>query len=445
MDRFDHMVRMTQRGVWFLFLMVSVTGSSGQVLTLSQCIDSAMVSERRIRMAGADERIAEERVLEARGQMIPKLRGTADYRYYTDLPYQLMPASIFGGAPDTYRAIQFGTPQNVSANLALHVPIYDPAAIGAMQVSREAAALAVIQSERTREEVVLEVSAVYYNAQILQGRSAFLDSNVVNANALAGTLDLLHAQMLARSTDVDRAKLQRDQLLTQREQVQSQFEQVLDALRILTGMELGATVRLEDIRPSEMTVPSGGETTTGLRSTDQAIRLKQAELRAMQRARIPGLAGQGTYGTTGFGRIGPDDRFDFYPIGLFGVQLQVPLFQGTVLDHRIKGKKLELERMTLQRDALLDKEGMERRTAERRIVVAQQAVANSTAQLELARRIRRSTVLQHREGVAGVTELILADQSEREAQQSYLEALVDLRRAQLELQRLYGNLLEQEP
>ncbi|HQV75846.1 MAG TPA: TolC family protein [Flavobacteriales bacterium] len=442
MDRFDHMDSIAVRGGILSVLLVSVTGLSGQVLSLSQCIDSAMVNERRIQMAGTDERIAEERIREARGQLIPKLRGTADYRYYTDLPYQLMPASIFGGPADTYRAIQFGTPQNVSANIALHVPIYDPSAFGALQVTREAAAMATLQNERTREEVVMEVSAVYYNAQILQSKLAFLDSNVVNADALARTLELLHTQLLARGTDVDRLKLQRDQLLTQREQVRSQFEQVLDALRILTGMNLGTTVQLEDIQPAEMNASSGTRTTTGLRSTDQAIRLKHAELRAVQRARIPSLAGQGMYGTTGFGRIGPDDRFDFYPIGLLGLQLQVPLFQGTVLQHKIKGKKLELEKMTLQRDALLDKEGMERRTTERQITVAQQAITNGDAQLELAGRIRRNTVLQHREGVASTTELILADQSEREAQQNYLNALVDLCKAQLELQRLNGNLLK---
>ncbi|MBK9761971.1 MAG: hypothetical protein IPO87_01095 [Flavobacteriales bacterium] len=113
-----------------------------------------------------------------------------------------------------------------------------------------------------------------------------------------------------------------------------------------------------------------------------------------------------------------------------------------MLQHKIKGKKLELEKMTLQRDALLDKEGMERRTTERQITVAQQAITNGDAQLELAGRIRRNTVLQHREGVASTTELILADQSEREAQQNYLNALVDLCKAQLELQRLNGNLLK---
>lgn len=65
--------------------------------------------------------------------------------------------------------------------------------------------------------------------------------------ALAGALDLLHAQLLARGTDVDHMALHRVHLLAQREQVRRQFEQVLDTLRILTGKNRGTTVLLVNI------------------------------------------------------------------------------------------------------------------------------------------------------------------------------------------------------
>ena len=55
-----------------------------------------MVNERRVCMAEIDMQIADERTGELRGALLPKLRGMVDYKYYTDLPYQLMPASIFG-------------------------------------------------------------------------------------------------------------------------------------------------------------------------------------------------------------------------------------------------------------------------------------------------------------------------------------------------------------
>ena len=425
-------------------MLLSLAPAYAQVMSLQQCIDSALVNERRILMAGIDTRIAEERTGELRGALLPKLRGVVDYKYYTDLPYQLMPASIFGGPADMYREIQFGTPQNVAANLALQVPLYDPASFSAVQVGKEAAAMAAIQHERTREDVVMEVSAVYYNAQILQSRLAFLDSNVVNAAALVRTLELLHGQTLARRTDVDRIALQRDQLTTQRTQVQGQYEQVLDGLKVLTGMPLDASLSVDTTAPAAEVTSTTTGSTTQRRMADQALRLRNAELRTLKRARLPGISGQGLYGTTGFGPLDTDDHFNFYPIGYLGLQLQVPLFQGTMLAHRIKSKQFELERTELQRDALQDKENVERRSVQRQLTIAEQAIVNNTAQLALAQRIRRSTMAQHAQGLATVPDLILAEQGEHEAQMNYLNALVDLRKAQLEWQRLNGVLLNRE-
>lgn len=425
-------------------LLLNLVPVFAQELSLQQCIDSAMVNERRIRMAEADRWIAEERTGELRGALLPKLRGVVDYKYYTDLPYQLMPASIFGGPPGMYREIQFGTPQNVAANLALQVPLYDPASFSAVRVGKEAEAMAAIQHERTREDVVMEVSAVYYNAQIIQNRLAFLDSNVVNADAMVRTLQLLREQALARQTDVDRIVLQRDQLATQRTLVQGQYEQVLDGLKILTGMPLDASLSVDTTAPAMELINTATGTTTQRRMADQVLRLKSAELRTLKRARLPGISGQGMYGTTGFGPLEADDHFNFYPIGYFGLQLQVPVFQGTVLAHRIKSKKFELQRTELQRDALLDKEDMERRSVQRQLTIAEQVITNNTAQLALAERIRRITMAQHAQGLVTVPDLILAEQSEHEAQMNYLNALVDLRKAQLEMQRLNGILLKTE-
>jgi len=425
-------------------LLLTLAPVQAQVMSLQQCIDSAMVNERRIRMSETDMQIANERTGELRGALLPKLRGVVDYKYYTDLPYQLMPASIFGGPAGMYREIQFGTPQNIAASLALQIPLYDPSSFSAVQVGKEAAAMAAIQHERTREDVVMEVSAVYYNAQILQSRLAFQDSNVVNAAALVRMLESLHGQALARRTDVDRIALQRDQLTTQRTQVQGQYEQVLDGLKILTGMPLNGSLSVDTTAPEKELTNTATGTTTQRRMADQALRLKNAELRTMKRARLPGISGQGMYGTTGFGPLEADDRFNFYPIGYLGLQLQVPIFQGTILAHRIKSKKFELQRTELQRDALLDKENVERRSVERQLTIAEQVITNNTAQLALAERIRRSTMAQHAQGMATVPDLILAEQSEHEAQMNYLGAMVDLRKAQLELQRLNGNLLKTE-
>lgn len=65
-----------------------------------------------------------ERYREARSMLLPKASVSADYRYYTDQPYQLMPQSVFGGPEGVFKEAQFGVPHNINATLQAQMPIY---------------------------------------------------------------------------------------------------------------------------------------------------------------------------------------------------------------------------------------------------------------------------------------------------------------------------------
>ena len=97
----------------FLIILVTDINTQAQTLTLEQCIDSALLNNRNIRISQQDIILAGEKNKEVKSNLLPKLNGMADYRYYTDLPYQLMPASAFGGPAGTYKEVQFGVPQNL--------------------------------------------------------------------------------------------------------------------------------------------------------------------------------------------------------------------------------------------------------------------------------------------------------------------------------------------
>ncbi|MBK9628251.1 MAG: TolC family protein, partial [Flavobacteriales bacterium] len=49
-------------------------------------------------------------------------------------------------------------------------------------------------------------------------------------------------------------------------------------------------------------------------------------------------------------------------------------------------------------------------------------------------------LLQQREGLVGLTEVLLADNALREAQQEHIAAMIDYLRGTLELQRVNGQL-----
>ena len=75
------------------------------------------------------------------------------------------------------------------------------------------------------------------------------------------------------------------------------------------------------------------------------------------------------------------------------------------------------------------------------LLVAIKSVKTSEEQIQLAQLIYDQTLLQNQEGTANITDIILADNSLREAQQNNLNSIIEYMKANLELKKLTGNLL----
>ena len=412
-----------------------------QTLSLNQCIDTALIYNRNIRLAQQDGLIANEKNREAKSTLLPKLTGFADYRYYTDLPYQIMPQAAFGGPQGTYKEIQFGVPQNLSTNLQFAMPLFNPTALSAIKSTHIAGELSEIQKRKTDEDVVMEVSNAYYNAQVLLNQLAFMDSNIINTNKLVQTTTLIYQQQLAKGTDVDRLKLQLEQLTTQRSTISSQHQQVLNALKFLMGKPISDSIQVQINETSIDEITFQPKTITDILLIDKRMEFSLSELSGLKNSRLPSVNAYGVYGTNGFGTTGTNSFFNFHPIGYVGAQLSVPLFNGMVTKHKIDGKKIEVNKTIIQKEILTEKANLDLVNAEMQLNIANTTIATVNTQIELAKKIYNNTVLQNQQGMANITDLLLADNSLREAQQNYIVALINLRRAELEYKRVTGNLI----
>jgi len=373
--------------MFLIYILIYGSGSlSAQTLSLEQCIDSAMQYNRTIKLSQQDVLQANEKNKETKGNLLPKLNGMTDYRYYTDLPYQLMPADAFGGPAGTYKEVQFGVPQSLNANLQLSVPIYNPTALGAIKATRIASELSEIQKIKTDEDVVLEVSNAYYNAQILLNQLAFLDSNMINTNKLLQTTTLMHQQQIAKGTDVDRLQLQLDQVANQRKTVFSQQQQVLNALKFLMGKPISDTIQVSITENARIQLDPRIQVTTDIKLIDKKLQFNYAELKGLRNSKLPSLGAYGVYGTTGYGNTGANSFFNFHPIGYVGAQLSIPLFNGTITKHKIVQKKIDIQKTNIQKELVSEKSKLDLINAEMQYSLANQNIATVDDQIKLAKK-----------------------------------------------------------
>ncbi|MBK7805453.1 MAG: TolC family protein [Saprospiraceae bacterium] len=427
-----------------LLFLIGFETAQAQVWSLQQCIDTAQVYNKNLAMGRNNMSIAKEKEKETKANLIPKITANVDYKYFSNLPYQLLPLSTFNPtAPEgQFKEAQFGVPHNINANLQLSMPLYNPQVYGAIKTTKIASELSGLQYQKTEEQIYFEIFNLYYNAQILHHQLGFIDSNLVNTTRLLKNMQLLNEQLLAKGTDVSKVKLQLAQLKTQKENINSKYTQILNGLKFAMGiateqnLEIEPTIQYKDIAEY---IPSS---ILDVRLIKTQNRLMMSELNALNKSRfLPSVNLFGTFGTTGFGYDQqPNDFLKFFPIGFAGVQLSYPLFNGTVTQRKINQKKLELQNNELQFGLLSEQNGMQIKNTQQQRLVAQMAVETTTEQIKLAKTIYDQTILQQKQGTASLQDVLLADYALREAQQTYLMAIFDYLKADLDLKKFTGNL-----
>lgn len=427
---------------WLLLMMaLQTTMAVGQTWSLQQCIDTATIKNPMIEMGSNRVAMSAERYREARSMLLPKVSAAADYRYYTDQPYQLMPQSVFGGPEGVFKEAQFGVPHNINATLQAQMPLYQPQLHGAMTSASVAGELQEEQLRKTRQEVTAEVTELYYNLQVLKRRAGYLMGNIENNNRLLNNMKRLHEHLLVKGSDVDKVRLQSERLVTQLELVNSRMDQTTEALKFVMGVDASTHFSISDSiilnEPSLYSINDAPD----IRIAEKQKQLLNTELTNLRNSRLPALSLYGAYGTMGYGYDGKPETFlNFYPLGYAGIQLTAPLFSGTVTHRKIKQKKLEILNGDLQVEMLRDKNRMETDNALKQRDIAYRSVRDEESQLALAQKIYDQTILQHREGTASLTDVLLADNTLRETQLSLMSSIIEYLKADLELKKITGNL-----
>ena len=436
-----HLLKM--KSLMVLTILIFTTNSEAQHWSLKQCIDTALVHNKTLKIAQGDIEIANERNKEAKAGLVPKLYGNVDYRYYTDLPYQLLPATVFGGPTGVYKEAQFGVPHNLNASLTVELPLYNPTTSGAIKVSKRAEELNQVQFQQAEEQMVYDVSNLYYNAQLLSNQIVFIKNGLKNSTILRSNIQLLYSQQMAKVTDVDKIKLQQSQLNTQLSKANAQLQQILNLLKLQLGITSSRVITIDETFSTSSEIAKyTTKPTSDILMINTKEQLLNTELKTLKLSHLPSFSLYGAYGTTGFGNYsGTNDFFKTYPIGFAGVKMSWLIFSGTTLEHKVFQKKEEIKQNKTRLELLNEKQNVHLENAQMQFDIASSNLLNAKSQLTLAEIIYSKTLIQQKEGLASLTDVLLSDNMQKEAQQNYISALVDVMKADLELKKVSGNIL----
>jgi len=411
--------------------------------SLERCIDTAMVHNKKLKIDINNTLISVAKEKEVKSNLFPKVKASIDYKYFFDLPTQLMPAQAFNPqAPEwQFKAAQFGVPHNINANIQAGMPLYNATLFSGIKTTKIATELSELKQQKTKEEIYTSISDLYYNAQVIRNQISFMDGNIANTQKLLDNLKLLKEQQLATGTDVNKIALQINVLQANKEVLNSKYGQIIDALKINMGVENTHFNVVKEIDYTK-TVNYSKNKLTDIKMVETKQKLVDRQIKTLYKGLLPSVSLYGSYGQTGYGYDEkPNDFLDFYDMSFVGLKIDIPIFDIST-KHKIKQVKLERENVDLQLSLLTEQNKIQTDGAKRELTITQQNIINTKAQIDLAQSVYDNTLIQHKQEVASLNDVLMADNNVRQSQQNYLAAVIAYLKADLEFNKLTGNLIK---
>lgn len=425
-----------------LFTWVPVLAQ--RTLTLEECLRIGI--ENNLSLAGSrnELRKAKHLLSENRAKLLPQINAVAGFNDNFNPPVSVTDGSAYGNPYNVTKTLQY----NASAGLQLQMPLYNQTVYTAIDIARTMNELNRLSYEKAREDLMLQISKMYYLGQNTVEQLALIQENRARLQELRDITQAFFDNGMAMEVDVKRVNINLENLQVQYDNAKSMLVQQLNLLKYVMDYPAEEEIALTPVNPEQVESVS----LTGLRSDLYELQLleSQEKLAGQQKELIrqgylPSLSLTGSWMYSAYTdkarhwfHSGPSNHW--YPSSGLGLTLRVPIFDG--LDKRARIRKARID----EENARLNYENM-RKNMETQYLNATNDLMNNQRNFQkqkdnylLAEEVYQVTTDRYREGIASMTEVLQDEMRMSEAQNNYLSAHYNYQVANLTLLKLTGQL-----
>ena len=435
---------MKQLVVILTSLFVWIPALAQRTLTLEECLKIGI--ENNLSLAGSrnELRKAKHLLSENRAKLLPQINAVAGFNDNFNPPVSVTDGSAYGNPYNVTKTLQY----NASAGLQLQMPLYNQTVYTAIDIARTMNELNRLSYEKAREDLMLQISKMYYLGQNTVEQLALIQENRVRLQELRDITQAFFDNGMAMEVDVKRVNINLENLQVQYDNAKSMLVQQLNLLKYVMDYPAEEEIALTPVNPEQVESVS----LTGLRSDLYELQLleSQEKLAGQQKELIrqgyfPSLSLTGSWMYSAYTdkarhwfHSGPSNHW--YPSSGVGLTLRVPIFDG--LDKRARIRKARID----EENARLNYENM-RKNMETQYLNATNDLMNNQRNFQkqkdnylLAEEVYQVTTDRYREGIASMTEVLQDEMRMSEAQNNYLSAHYNYQVANLTLLKLTGQL-----
>ncbi|GGW28905.1 TolC family protein [Arenibacter certesii] len=443
---------MKNRLTIFIVLLVSWANAQEQThkFTLEQAIDFALENNYSAINASRDLTDAQKQKWETIATGLPQISGDVSYQNQLKQQVSLIPAEFGGGEPGTFIPVVFGQPQTANASATLRQQLFDGSYIVGIQAARTFIRYSQNNKEKTDLEIRKSVVEAYGNVLLAKESVDILKKNKTTLERNLLETQKLFENGLGEEESVEQLQITLSSIDNQLKNSLRLQDITLQMLNLVLGIDINAPTQLmedlndlaqQQIRPDLLETEFVMENNVDFKIVTNLFEQRELELKLQKSMALPTLNAFINYGSTAY-----SDSFNFFnndvewfESSVVGLDLHIPIFSSLGRSAKTQRAKIALDKAKTQLSETEQNLRLQYETAKSNYLFSIEEYNTAKENLGLAERIENKNQIKYEEGLATSFELRQAQTQLYNAQQEYLQSMVEVINKKTDLQVVLNN------
>lgn len=415
--------------------------------TLEEAKNYALEHHISVLNAEQDVIAAEYQRRETVAMGLPQVNATGSFSNFLNLPVQVLDASFFGGQPGDLISFRAGTDYSSSFNLNVNQLVFSGSYIVGLKLSRHYAGMKTNAATLSKEEVMYNLVQAYEIAAVSKENLVFMDSMVTVTQRLIDKQQNFMELGLMLQEDMDQLNYS---LLTAKQsqtQAKVQYQNALELLKYCMGYPMDQPIEITASTEDLMNTPAmtGGDVKSNLtyQVMNDQVTLQEYVVKNDKSAYMPTVNAYLQHGFNAY-----RNEFDFFDSDQnwftqtsWGLQLNIPILSSGQRYYKTAQSKVALLQAQNNLEQMEQALSMQSLQANNNLESARSKYELQQENVRLAQSIYENELAKEQIGKGNS---ILVTQKYNQlviAQAQLVGSTLELLQAQLELNKIYNNLL----
>ncbi|WP_293299385.1 TolC family protein [Pedobacter sp. UBA4863] len=411
-----------------------------QPVTLKEALKYALENNSAAKKAVLEIDKGKYKTQEVRAQALPQVNATSGLNYNPIVAQLITPQGSF----------KIGNTWSSNAGVQLSQQLFNQTVFTGLQAAKASEAYYRLNAKLTQEQVIEQVANNYYQVLVNRQQLNVVNTNIKNVKVVEKIIKNQYQNGLAKKIDVDRIDVNLTNLITQKDQIENGIIQLENQLKLSMGMPVSTPITLPT---SELTdvleLPTLADTIglanrTEIKLLDVQKNLLNLQRKAYVSEYYPSLSLSANYSYNS-----QASKFDYlkssttalaYDASAIGLTLRIPIFNGFLTRSKIRQADIEIKQADEDRLNTKNSLNFAYENAKIQLRNSLNTINAQKKNAALAEEIYKSTQNNYNNGLASLTDLLDTENSLTQAQNSYTQALLNYKIAEIQLIKAKGEI-----